>query len=93
MAVPFKSIRYAGKARVVMSIFFERRITRRSEHSSYPALDPARGYFFLTQMMPLELADIRRYTLLEVLPAFTFRDGAERIEGELVVRPGPMTAT
>jgi hypothetical protein len=84
LAVPFKSIRYAGKTRVEMSIFFERRIARRSEHSSYPALDPARGYFFLTQMMPLELADIRRYTLLEVLPAYTYRDGAERIEGELV---------
>jgi len=84
LAVPFKSIRYAGKARVDMSIFFERRIARRSEHSSYPALDPARGYFFLTQMLPLELADIRRYTLLEVLPATTYRDGAERVEGELV---------
>jgi hypothetical protein len=84
LAVPFKSIRYAGKARVEMSIFFERRIARRSEHSSYPALDPARGYFFLTQMLPLELADIRRYTLLEVLPATTYRDGAERVEGELV---------
>jgi len=71
LRVPFKSIRYAGKARVEMSIFFERRISRRSEHGSYPELDPARGYFFLTQMMPFELRDIKRYTLLEVLPAFT----------------------
>ncbi|HSA95498.1 MAG TPA: DUF5916 domain-containing protein, partial [Acidobacteriota bacterium] len=84
LAVPFKSIRYAGSARVEMSIFFERRISRRSEHSSYPALDPARGYFFLTQMMPLELEGVRRYTLLEVLPAVTYRDGAERVEGVLV---------
>lgn len=81
MAVPFKSIRYAGTKRVEMSIFFERRVSRRSEHSSYPALDPARGYFFLTQMMPLELEDIRSYTLLEVLPAYTYRDTAERAEG------------
>ncbi|MBN2265129.1 MAG: hypothetical protein JW775_04865, partial [Candidatus Aminicenantes bacterium] len=84
LALPFKSIRYAGKKRVEMSIFFERRLSRRSEHSSYPALDPARGYFFLTQMMPLELEDIKRYTLLEVLPAYTFRDGTERVEGALV---------
>jgi Domain of unknown function (DUF5916) len=84
LAVPFKSIRYAGSKRVEMSIFFERRISRRSEHSSYPALDPARGYFFLTQMMPLELEDIKQYTLLEVLPAVTYRDGAERVEGVLV---------
>ncbi|MCX6568660.1 MAG: DUF5916 domain-containing protein [Candidatus Aminicenantes bacterium] len=84
LRVPFKSIRYAGKKRVEMSIFFERRISRRSEHGSYPALDPARGYFFLTQMMPLELEDIKQYTLLEVLPAYTYRDGAERSEGVLV---------
>ena len=88
LAVPFKSIRYAGKKRVEMSIFFERRVSRRSEHSSYPALDPARGYFFLTQMMPLELEDIRQYTLLEVLPAYTYRDGAERVEGLLAGGPG-----
>ncbi len=88
LAVPFKSIRYAGKKRVEMSLFFERRIARRSEHSSYPALDPARGYFFLTQMMPLELEDIKRYTLLEVLPAVTYRDGAERVEGTLVGERG-----
>lgn len=72
LRVPFKSIRYAGKSRIEMSIFFERRISRRSEQVSYPALDPARGYFFLTQMMPLELTDIKRYTLLEILPAFTY---------------------
>jgi hypothetical protein len=71
LRVPFKSIRYAGKARVEMSIFFERRISRVSEHSSYPPLDPRRGYFFLTQMMTLELRDIRQYTLLELLPALT----------------------
>jgi hypothetical protein len=96
LAVPFKSIRYAGKKRVEMSIFFERRISRRSEHSSYPALDPARGYFFLTQMMPLELEDIRQYTLLEILPAYTYRDGAERVEGALAgaagVHEGHLTA-
>ncbi len=83
LAVPFKSIRYAGKRRVEMSIFFERRVSRRAEHSSYPALDPARGYAFLTQMMPLELEDIKKYTLLEILPAYTYHDGAERVEGVL----------
>jgi len=70
--LPFKSIRYAGKERVEMSIFFERRISRRAEHGSYPPLDPARGYFFLTQMMPFELQDIKNYTLLEAIPAFTY---------------------
>ncbi len=88
MAVPFKSIRYAGKKRVEMSIFFERRVSRRAEHSSYPALDPARGYAFLTQMMPLELEDIEKYTLLEILPAYTYHDGAERVDGVLVGADG-----
>ncbi|MGZ5478880.1 MAG: DUF5916 domain-containing protein [Candidatus Aminicenantales bacterium] len=88
MAVPFKSLRYAGKTRVEMSIFFERCISRRSEHSSYPALDPARGYAFLTQMMPLELEDIKQYTLLELLPAYTYQDGAERVDGALAGRAG-----
>ncbi len=88
LRVPFKSIRYAGKKRVEMSIFFERRISRLSEHGSYPALDPARGYFFLTQMMPLVLEDIKQYTLLEVLPAYTYKDGAERSEGDLVGEKG-----
>jgi hypothetical protein len=88
LKVPFKSIRYAGKKRVEMSIFFERFISRRSEHTSYPALDTARGYFFLTQMMPLELEDIKRYTLLEVLPAVTYKDGADRVDGVLAVEKG-----
>lgn len=78
LRVPFKSIRYAGRERVEMSIFFERRVSRLSEHASFPPLDPARGYFFLTQMMPLELRDIKSYTLLEVLPAFTYGRKFER---------------
>ncbi len=87
LCVPFKSIRYAGKARVEMSIFFERRISRRSEQVSFPPLDPAQGYFFLSQMMPLELLDIKKYTLLEVLPAFTYGQNYERVEGELIREP------
>jgi hypothetical protein len=83
LRVPFKSIRYAGSSRIEMSIFFERRISRRSEQVSYPALDPARGYFFLTQMMPLELYDIKRYTLLEILPAFTYGQKYFQESGEL----------
>ena len=87
LRVPFKSIRYAGKKRVEMSIFFERRIARSSEHSSYPPLDPARGYFFLTQMMPLELHDIKNYTLLELLPAFTYGQDYVHEEGTLLRDP------
>ena len=78
MRIPFKSIRYAGSERVEMSIFFERFISRTTEHGSIPELDPARGYAFLSQMQPLELLDIKRYTLLEILPSFVFAQQHER---------------
>ena len=83
MRIPFKSIRYAGKDRVQMAIFFERFISRIGEHGSYPEMDPAKGYAFLSQMQPLELRDIRRATLLEVLPSFVFNRTHEQVEGSL----------
>ncbi len=92
LRIPFKSIRFAGGRRVEMAVFFERRISRRAEHVSCPALDPAKGYAFLTQMAPLVLEDVRAGTLLEAIPAFTYthrsaRDGGllrrERSLGEL----------
>lgn len=86
MKIPFKSIRYAGKERVEMAIFFERYISRTTEHGSVPELDPARGYAFLSQMQPLELRDIRRYTLIEVLPDFVFSQRHERDEQGLLQR-------
>ena len=83
IAIPFKSIRYAGKERVEMAIFFERFISRTSEHGSFPEMDPAKGYAFLSQMQPLELRDIRRYTLLEVLPSAVYDLRHEQDAGRL----------
>ena len=83
MRIPFKSIRYAGKERVEMAIFFERYISRTNEHGSFPEMDPAKGYAFLSQMQPLELRDIRRTTLLEVLPSLVFNQRHEQREGRL----------
>jgi hypothetical protein len=83
IAIPFKSIRYAGRERVEMAIFFERFISRLSEHGSYPEMDPAKGYAFLSQMRPLELRDIRRYTLLEVLPSAVYDLRHEQDAGRL----------
>jgi hypothetical protein len=83
IAIPFKSIRYAGKERVEMAIFFERFISRLSEHDSFPEMDPAKGYAFLSQMKPLELRDIRRYTLLEVLPSAVYDLKHEQEAGRL----------
>ena len=70
--IPFKSIRYRHREPVEMGIIFERSISRFSESGTYPALDPARGFDFLTQTRPLHFMDIKHYTLLELLPAVTY---------------------
>ncbi len=70
--IPFKSIRYRDRDPVEMGVIFERRISRLPESGTYPALDPGRGLDFLTQTRPLLFADIRHYTLLELLPAATY---------------------
>ncbi len=70
--IPLKSIRYSKSDPTVMSIYFERYISRRIEHDSYPELDPAKGMAFLTQMTPLVYSGLKHYTLFELLPAFTY---------------------
>jgi hypothetical protein len=70
--IPFKSIRYRQKEPVEMGIIFERHISRLSEGGTHPALDPARGMDFLNVTRPLHYTGIAHYTLLEVLPAFTY---------------------
>ena len=72
ICIPLRSIRYSQTNPVRMSIFFERYISRLSEHSSYPELDPAKGDNFLVQMKPLEYSGIKHFTLFELLPAFTY---------------------
>jgi hypothetical protein len=69
--IPLKSIRFAHGQKTEMGIIFERRISRRSEQGTYPPLKPERGFFFLTQMAPMEFYGLKKYTLLEVLPAYT----------------------
>jgi hypothetical protein len=87
MQIPLKSIRYAHGERVTMAVFFERTINRRQEHGSYPALDPKRGYAFLTQMAPMEYLGLKRYTLLELLPAYTFSRKSAAAAGRLERQP------
>lgn len=71
--IPFKSIRYSSNdGNVEMGIIFERRISRLSTQVSYPALDPEKGFAFLTQMMPLKYSGIRKFSLVEILPAITY---------------------
>ena len=82
--IPFKSIRYANRNPVDMGVIFERRISRFSESGTYPPLSPDRGFDFFTQTKPIVFEDIRKYTLFEILPAFTAGQRSERIEGVMV---------
>ena len=86
IAIPLKSIRYADTNPVTMSIFFERYISRLSEHSSYPELKAEMGMAFLSQMKPLEYYDIRKSTLFEILPAFTYNQLKERDKNNLITK-------
>ncbi len=81
--IPLKSIRYANTNPAYMSIFFERYISRRSEHGSYPAFDPDKGFAFLTQMQALELHDLRDSRLIEILPSATYSRQSRREENRL----------
>jgi hypothetical protein len=81
--IPFKSLRYGGSNPVRMRLIFERRVSRRAEQGTYPALDPKVGPNFLTQNIPIEFADIRHYTLLEVLPDATYNQQRTRPAGTL----------
>ncbi len=69
--LPLKSLRYADDNPVVMGVILERYIRRRDEHSSFPRLDPAKGFALLTQMFPTTYPDVEHYTLWELLPAVT----------------------
>lgn len=77
LQIPFKSIRFANKDTVEMGVIFERKVSRRSEQGTFPALKPERGMFFLTQMKPILYHDVKHYTLFEVLPATTFSEKSE----------------
>ncbi len=81
--LPLKSIRYANTNPVQMAVFFERRVARFSEQGSYPALDPAKGYAFMTQLKPMFYYDVEHYTLLEMIPAVTFNQKYSHSNGTL----------
>ncbi|MCX6134455.1 MAG: DUF5916 domain-containing protein [Ignavibacteriales bacterium] len=85
MQIPLRSIRYSETNPVQMSVFFERYITRLSEHSSYPELNPAKGMNFLPQMTPLLYPDVKHFSLLDILPAVTYSQKYKLDAGKLIV--------
>jgi hypothetical protein len=83
ITVPFKSLRYPKKDPITMGFIFERRIQRLSEQSTFPALNAAQGMNFLTQTMGFSFTGIKHYTLMELLPAFTYNFKQAQNEGKL----------
>jgi hypothetical protein len=81
--IPLKSIRYSVRdGKVQMGVIFERKISRTSIQGTYPPLDPDMGTAFLMQSMLLEYEGIKPNMLLELLPAFTYGEGTQRVDGE-----------
>lgn len=70
--LPLKSLRFNHKEEVYMGVLFERHISRRSEQGTFPALDPKQSMAFLNQMHPMVFYDLKRSTLVELLPSFTY---------------------
>lgn len=83
MSIPLKSIRYSGGNPVEMAVFFERKISRKSEQASWPEFDPAQGYSMLTQLCPMIYNELEHYTLFELLPAVTYSQKYSDHQGTL----------
>ncbi len=81
--IPLHSIRYRNTDPAIMTVFFERYISRRTEHGSYPAMDPKKGFAFFSQMAPMEYHGLTQSILLEVLPAVTFNEQKRHSNGQL----------
>lgn len=81
--IPLKSLRYTDNEPVEMSVFFERYISRKSEHSSFPEMDPSKGMAFLQQMKPMVYQNLKHYTLLEILPAVTYSYKSKIVDNKL----------
>lgn len=85
MQIPLKSLRYANTNPVEMAVYFERRISRKGEQGTYPGMDAAKGYAFMTQLMPMFYSDVEHYTLFEIMPAVTFSQQYASDKGELKI--------
>ncbi len=81
--IPFKSLRYNRRNPVTMGVVVERMISRKGEDGTIPALDPKMGMNFLIQTQPIVFADIKHYTLAELLPGVTYSRQQAAQRGEL----------
>jgi hypothetical protein len=85
VCLPLKSLRYGDANPVTMGVVFERRISRKSEHGTYPGLKPERGMSFQTQTLPMVYENLKHYTLFELLPSVTYTQKYNQDQGSLVI--------
>jgi len=84
--IPTKSIRFSNKNPVTMAIIFERFISRRVEHSSFPEFSSEVGLSgFLTQMFPISYHDLQQSKVFELLPAVTYSQHHDIDAGKLTL--------
>lgn len=82
MAVPFKSLRYPFKKKITMGLLVSRFIGRKSEQTSFPALNPEGGAI-MTQAQKIELIDVKFERPVEFIPALTYDQGSTHSDGEM----------
>lgn len=61
--IPLKSLRFSTREPVSMGLLLERFISRSGTHVGYPDLDPAMGFNLFPQLMRVDYAGVRHYSL------------------------------
>ncbi len=82
MAVPFKSLRYPFKKKLIMGLLISRFIGRKSEQTSFPELNPEGGAI-MAQAQKIELSDVKFERPVEFIPALTYDQGNSHSDGKM----------
>ncbi len=70
--IPLKSLRFSEKEPVSMGLLLERFVSRTGVHVGYPELDPTMGFNLLPQLLRVDYAGVKHYSLFEAIPAATY---------------------
>jgi len=81
-AIPFKSLRYPFRRKLVMGLLVSRYIGRKSEQTSCPELSPEGGAI-MNQSRLIELNDIKFERPVEFIPALTYDQGSSHGAGAM----------
>jgi len=82
ITIPFKSLRYPFKKKLVMGLLISRFIGRKSEQTSFPEFNPEGGAI-LAQSQLIELSDVKFERPVEFIPALTYDQGSAHSQGDM----------